>query len=286
MNTINVYNYLDYRTLLRDMFEFRKKANKNFSYRFFARKAGFSSPNFIKLVIDGLRNVTKESISKIAIGFELNKGEREFFENMVYMNQADSHEEKNFFYRKMTACRGYAKIHRMDKNMYEYYSKWYYPVVREVLVFGDRKMTAAQVAECLNPAIKEKEAERAIALLENLGFITKDNQGCWQQSENLLSTGPQVRSLAVSNFHREMIRLGAESIERVPREDRDITALTLRISSDKFDDVKEAIAGLRKELLNMAVESEEPDQVLQVNFQAFPVAMEESKPVNEQEKQQ
>jgi hypothetical protein len=44
------------------MFRYAKEQDRFFSHRFFARKAGFSSPNFLKLVMSSQRNLTHESI--------------------------------------------------------------------------------------------------------------------------------------------------------------------------------------------------------------------------------
>ena len=96
-----IFDYLDYRAFLRDMFKYRKQQAKHFSYRFFARKSGFKSPNFLKLVTDGDRNLSYESITKVAKGFSLKKQEQEYFEYLVLMNQAGTHDEKNRYYIKM-----------------------------------------------------------------------------------------------------------------------------------------------------------------------------------------
>ncbi|MFZ5563221.1 MAG: TIGR02147 family protein, partial [Thermodesulfobacteriota bacterium] len=125
MERPTVYNYLDYRQFLKEMVAYRKQKNPGFSYRAFSRLAGFKSPNFLQLVINGQRNLSNESVAKITRGFGLKKQERDFFENMVFMNQAKSHEEKDHYYKKMKGARGYTKINRLEKEQYEYFSRWY-----------------------------------------------------------------------------------------------------------------------------------------------------------------
>ena len=53
----SVYEYLDYRQFLRDHFAASKKAKPQYSFRYFSRRAGLSSSNFLKLVMDGKRNL-------------------------------------------------------------------------------------------------------------------------------------------------------------------------------------------------------------------------------------
>jgi len=271
----NIYDYMDYRTFLKDMFRFRKHKDSYFSYRYFSGKAGFSSPNFLKLVIDGKRNLTSASLAKVAKGFGFLKQEREFFENLVFMNQAKDHEEKKHYLKRIMSIKGYIKTRRIEKKSYEYFSKWFTVAVREIVMFEGRDYTAEQIASILNPKITPKEAETAINLLMDLGFIKKDKDGLWVQSDAALSTDPEVKSLAIANFHREMLKLASESIERYSANERDISALTLRVNSASMAEIKRKIIEFRKELLEFALDEETADQVLQVNLQVFPLTKKE-----------
>ena len=266
---------MDYRAFLNDMFQFRKQKDSYFSYRYFSNKAGFSSPNFIKLVIDGKRNLTNESIAKVAKGFGFSKQERESFEALVFMNQAKDHEEKNYYLKKVMSIKGYNNVRKLEKKSYEYFSKWYNLAIREIIMFGGRNYTPEQIAEILNPKITAREAEKALNLLVELGLIRKDKDGLWEQSDPALTTGPEVQSLSIANLHREMLRLATESIERYPANERDITALTLRVNGAGMEELKRRIAEFRKELLESALVEEDTDQVIQVNIQAFPLTYKE-----------
>ena len=58
----NIFEYADYREYLKDYYEHSKDTKDNFSYRYFAQKAGFASSNFLYLIIHGKRNLTKDYI--------------------------------------------------------------------------------------------------------------------------------------------------------------------------------------------------------------------------------
>lgn len=267
-----IYDYLDYRIFLGDFINYKKAVSKIYSYRFWARSCGFSSPNFIKLVVEGKRNLSHESIGKIAEGFSLDYQAREFFENLVLMNQASSIKDKDRHYRKMLAVKEYSKIARLGRESYEYFSKWYCPAIREMIGFKGLKQAHAEIAENLAPSISAKEAEKALALLEELGLIRKGDDGNYVRSDNTVTTGPEVQSLVVGNYHREMIRLAGESMDRFPKDERNITSLTLGIDPEKMDEIVRRIAALRADLLQLASTSKNPGQVVQVNFQVFPLS--------------
>ena len=92
---VNVFGYLDYRAFLKDWYRAHKIGRSTVSLRSFSKKAGFTSSNILKLVMDGHRNLTTESATQFAVGLGLNKQETSFFLHLVLYNQAKSLEEKD-----------------------------------------------------------------------------------------------------------------------------------------------------------------------------------------------
>ena len=73
------------------------------------------------------------------------------------------------------------------------------------------------------------------------------------------------------DFQAETLRLARESLERHPKEERDISTVTLAVSRRALPELKERIAEFRKSLLGMVKESPDYDEVYQFNVQLFPV---------------
>jgi len=261
-----------------------KGTASSYSYRCFAKLAGFSSPNFLQLVINGARNLTSASIAQVAKGFKLKKPEREFFEILVFMNQAANHSEKDRYYRKMISLKAQGSSKKLETAQYEYFSKWYFPVLRELVVFGDKQQTPEQLAGCLIPAVTVKEVETALTRLTDLGLIRKNDAGRWEQSNQIITTGPEVKSLLIANFHREMIAKGEQAINRFPASERDITALTFSIKQSKVLELKQKIAEFRQEMLKEFAGDEDTDQVIQINIQAFPLTKKDSSKADDTQK--
>jgi uncharacterized protein (TIGR02147 family) len=266
-----INDYLDYRAYLKDMFSYLKEEDRYFSYRFFSRKAGFSSPNFLQLVITKKRNLTHDSALKVCRGFGLKKIEREYFESLVWFNQAADNNDRNHYYKKLMALKKDASARKLDKDSYEYFSKWFYPVIREVAVLGKRSMASDEIARFLSPSISVKDVENALSALENLGLIERDKKGRYKQTQRFVTTGPEVQSLIIANYHKEMLRLATESIERHKSVERDISALTLSIHSEKIPELKEYLSGIRRDILEKYGDEADSDRVVQLNIQLFPL---------------
>jgi len=58
----------------------------------------------------------------------------------------------------------------------------------------------------------------------------------------------------------------------VQHDQREISAITVTCSPEIRQQMKEKIVALRKELLALSAQSKESTEVVQVNFQLFPVA--------------
>ena len=81
--------------LISPLSTFLRTSKRGFSFRRFSKRAGYQSPNFLKLVIDGQRNLSDDSIAKFAGAFELGPRETRDFSHLVRFNQARSDQEKN-----------------------------------------------------------------------------------------------------------------------------------------------------------------------------------------------
>jgi uncharacterized protein (TIGR02147 family) len=165
----SVFEYDDYRRFLGDAYAFYKKNFSHFSFRYFAKRAGFASPNFLKLVIEGKRNLSLESVPRFSEAFKLSKPESEFFAYLVAFNQAKSPIERADSARLMIQCKGFLKIHPLQQAEYAYYANWYYIPVRELAGFPDFKEDATWIAGKIFPRIAPVQAAQALADLVMLG---------------------------------------------------------------------------------------------------------------------
>ena len=125
-----------------------------------------------------------------------------------------------------SVSRHFRKVGRIEPDFFEYLSHWYYPTIREMTARPDFHLDATWIAQELSPPIPVEDVERALEVLLRLGYIVEEEDGV-RRGDASLTTGHEVNSLAIVNYHHQMIERGAESIERIPREYRDISALTM-----------------------------------------------------------
>ncbi len=267
-----IYQYTNYRLFINEYFHHKKNTTRNFSHRSFSEKAGFTSPNFIKLVIDKKKNLGKESVPKLCKAMELKKGETEYFSYLVFYNQAKTSIDKNYYFGLLATIKTPKNVERLNFKTFEYFNNWYNSIVREVIngIEVD-KLDNKAVAQKLQPEITASQAKKSIALLIDLGFIKVEN-GVYTQSSPLLETEWENQSLAIRNYHKKMTELAGDSLESTPVDKRNISAITSKISNEGYTKIIKRISEFREELMQIIAEDKNVDQVYQMNFQLFPVS--------------
>lgn len=267
----DIYQFLDYREYLRAYYDAAKAAVPAFSYRYFSRRAGFSSPNYLKLVMDGDRNPNADSVSKIVRGLGLASEPARFFRALVDFSQADSAERKNAAFAKVSSAQQFRAARKLDHSMFEYLSCWYIPAIREMAAREDFHDDPQWIADQVFPPITAVEAEAALIILFELGLLVVE-AGRITRGEPTWTTGHEVRSLAIGNYHRQMLERAAASIEDVPSELRDLSALTVVIQEDTVPELKELIHGFRESMIERCERDEAREAVYQLGIQLFPLS--------------
>jgi len=270
---INVFEYLDYRQYLRDFYLYCKANEYGFSHRSFSRRAGLRSSNYLKLVMEGLRNLTPEMADRFASACGLRNQEAEYFTELVMFNQATTSKERERCHKRLARYKQYREIHKLDAAQTAYYSNWYIPAIRELVARDDFSEDPTWVSRVLRPKITAAQAKKAIETLLELELIERDKKRrSLHQSKPLVTSGSGPLGHHVINYHRAMLQRAAEALETETREEREISSLTLCISQEVMLDLKERIREFRREILQVAELEGKPERVVQINFQLFPLS--------------
>ncbi len=276
---VNIFDYTDYRKYLLDYYNEQKESRKAFSYRYFARKAGINSIGLYKDVINGRQNLGRALIFKFSQAINHGKKETEYFENMVYFNEAKTVEERKLFFERMMACYR-SKAYIVDAGKYEFYSRWYYSAVRALISCRKFSNTAddhKKIAKALNPPIRPEQAKKTVKVLEKLNFIRTDKNGVYELVDKVITTGfvkteKNIAALNVVNFQKEMMRIAGDTFGRDPSEELDMSTLTLSISKRTLQEIKKELAAFRQKVAGMAERDTDPEIIYQFNQQLFPLS--------------
>ncbi len=267
----SIYTYENYRRYLGDYYTEHKKTEPGFSWRLLAKKAGFGSPVFLKLVVDGSKNLGSYSIDRVAAALLLDKSESAYLHAMVAFTHADTDYDRNYHFMRMAQIRTRAGVAKINIDQFSYYSEWFIPIVREVISNKPSGIPLQDIASKVRPKITVRQTQHAIDVLLSTGLIMLVD-GTYRQSSALIATDPDVKSLAVRNFHEQMLAHATTALRESTTDERSVSGLTLKISKKGFHSLASRIDEFREELLRIAAADNDVDRVYQVGIQLFPVS--------------
>jgi len=268
---ISVLNYTDYREYLEDYYTWQKSVNKVFSYRYFAKNAGYSSSGFYKDIVSGRSNINTSMIRKFSKAIKHSKSDEEYFEILVLYNQSNVPDDQNKYFERLQ--RFYtSKAFLVESDKYEFYSKWYYTAIRDLLNLVNFKKDYAFLARSLDPKIRPEQAKKAFSLLIKFKMIKKNKSGYYKPTDNIISTGKVIHSLNVKNFQSQMMDIAKKSLGKHSKAERNITTVSFGVGEDTYKLIEAEIKSCRKRILNMVENSKNENRLYQLNFQLFPIS--------------
>lgn len=268
----SVFEYTDHREYLGSMYRYYKSRDEKFSFRFFARRAGFRSPNFLKLVIDGARNLSEDSAKRCAEAFRLSLAESDFLIKLVRFNHCKNSAEKSAQAEELLRAKGLRKIRPLTLAQFAYYANWYYIPIREMVALEKFREDSEWISKQLLPSVEPHQVTRAIEDLLALGLLERDGTGKLQLVDLTVTTPNEVSSSSIVKYHLEMIRKAGESISTVRSNRREISAVCIPVSENALTKIKQRIQEFRAEILAIASEDQKPEMIYQLNFQFFPLS--------------
>ena len=202
---------------------------------------------------------------------ELKLKKAEYFKLLVLYGKAKSDHEIKHYFEKLLTFIG-IDGQRVQVDQYEFYQKWYYTAIRELIHIIKFRDNYSALGRMLNPPITPTQTRKAVALLERLGFIKRNRQQVYELTDVFISAGENWKSAAVRTFQAETMKLALRALEEIPKDERDISTVTITLNKDGLEQARERIRQLHKDLFAIADACENMDDIYQVNMQMFPLS--------------
>ena len=270
----SVFEYRNYREYIRDFYESRKRCSA-FTWREFAKLAGFSSSGYLKLVCDGKTRLSKVAVEKVLPAMKLSGVQADFFRQMVMFCDSPRPEVRQAAFQQMMSI---AQENRVE--LFEYFSSWANPALRELAPIM-KGATPLEMGHALVPAISAAEARESLELQESLGLLKKDECGNYHQTSEGVSSTREVVSATVVNMQKQYAQLAAEALERYTRDYRHVSGMTMGLDREAYERLAAELDAFRKKVADIVSNVKSYDRVYRLNLQLFPL----SKKVEKNEKE-
>jgi uncharacterized protein (TIGR02147 family) len=269
--SVSVFQFLDAREFLRQAYEAGKRANPAFSQRYIAQVLKASSSSFFRDVLSGKSKLTPVRVLGFSRLFKLTKPETAYFENLVQYTQAETGAEKRHALEKLKAAAPQSRHTLLSAFQTEYFSKWHYAAVRELLAVYDFRGDYEELARQLNPAITAAEARDAVQLLLRLKLIRKTPHDGLEPVDRVVLSGEtlpaNLRPAILGNLD-----LARRALDRFAPPARPFSYFTVSVSETSLRQIQDKLQALGREVLELVTQDQDVDRLYQLNLQLFPLS--------------
>lgn len=265
-----IVEYVDYRKFIQDYYDERKRSSA-FTWREFARKAGFSSAVYLKYVCEGKKNLSVGAAGSVASAMGLAGFEHTYFVLMVSYAHAKGDEAKQAAFEERCALAAAHKVRVLGDEEFKYFKSWKNSVLRELAPHmpGAKPL---EMAKACKPSLTAAEVCETLDFLLRAGLLKKDKRGHYYQTDKSISMGAvDAVPVAARDLQRQMGELAIKSLS-LPLEERDMSGITMGLTRRSYERIKKELAACRRRIVAIASEEDETEQVYRLNLQLFPLS--------------
>jgi uncharacterized protein (TIGR02147 family) len=272
--------YVDYRQYLKDFYNYKlyesRNSYSNYSYKVFSASADIKSPNYLKMIIEGGRNLTEDTAKKFARALGLDKSGSDEFLALVEYNQALDASERNRHLKRLNELRTQKKLKsgEITEDRVNAVPKWISWVLLALADQKDADFSIDGIRNLLSRKASPDDIRKSLQqLFEQQSLVHDPLTGNIKKG---MVAPPQEDLLpdTVRKIQAELMYLGMEALLNSAPQEREIGTVTVCLTEKEFEKLKFEMRHLRKRILKDALiarDSSKGDRIYQFNVQLFPL---------------
>jgi uncharacterized protein (TIGR02147 family) len=272
--------YTDYRQFLKDVYDYRRLTESTgfrpYSYSTFSAAADIKSPNYLKLIIEGRRNLSEDMIYKFARALRLSRPETEEFRALVLYGQAVEPIERNHSLKELAdlrAQRAFESGH-INQRSWDKVPGWIGWVLYAMTEQSGVEFNPQALQKLFRAKAGPEDIRESLRKLIESGELNQSHDGAITKARDLIESPQDLPVALIRKLQAELIYLGIESLFRDSPKDREFGAMTIAMTEEEFQQVRFELRQLRKRLqrdISVKRKATKGDRVYQLNVQLFPV---------------
>lgn len=273
--------YSDFRQYLKDFYEFKRRETagdlRPYSYATFSASADIRSPNYLKMIIEGQRNLSGEMVKKFAKALGLNKDDTEEFAALVSYGQCTDPLERNQHLKALSELRALRQLKsgEIKADAFEKVPNWITWVLYALADQKDAIFDYDRLFEILKGKALKDDIRRSLGRMVQAGDLTINPEtGEIDKGRELMSGSEDIPVALVRKLQSELIYLALEALYQEDPHDREFGAMTVALTEEEFEQLKFELRQFRKRWfkdISVRRKQAKGDRVVQLNIQLFPL---------------
>lgn len=267
-----VFEFLEYRDILKEAYEERKAAMSLFSYRMMGDRLEIDGSYLFRILQKEL-HLPSRCLPRAIEFLGLTGRSAEYFQLLSAYQRERGAKARQEILEKALSLRDVERSQLKDKEL-AFFRDWWVVAVRCLLEVVNGRANPSELASRLRPNVSEEEVKAALDLLLKLGLVKKASSGRLILAQTHLTASGNDKAQAVQGFQKRMLRLAEESFDRFPKGQRDVSTLSVAIDGVAWNEIREMLRESRRQIQKRVEESTHPDRVMQIVMAFFPLAPE------------
>ena len=265
-----ITEYQDYRCYMQEFYD-EKKRTSAFTWREFARLAGFVSPTYLKLVCEGKTRLKNDGVERTALAMRLVGYEVDYFRAMVRYAHAKTDYDRKKAYDEMLCIAREHKVKVVDGDAFAYFETWKNPVIRELAPIMPGAKPGDIAKQCCQE-VSAGEVRESLDFMTKVGLLKKDRKGEYAQTDKALMGNSEVMPVAIRSMHRDMANFAVHAIDDFAISDRNFMGVTMGVDRETYEQIVQEMETFRRRIVALANTTKNVKQVYRLNLQMFPLS--------------
>ncbi len=267
---IDIFAYSNVRHFMRDYYDLRHQANRNFSHRYLAKALGEKSPSFLQKFIDNERRLNPHQVETIVRIFNMAEHEAKYFRVLYLYSTATTRTEQELYLDQLVSL-NHTPRRELSSDLREYYSHWYNPVIRSVLSVVKMGNDFKKIASMIHPKVTARQVQSAVQLLAKLKLIAWSDEGFWVPSDEGLFTKDSFHDAFVQGYRQQCLDLASQLLASQTKSNpMHFSTAAMSVSESAHQRILRKLDKFRSDIRSIVRKDDQvPRKVIQFQIQAF-----------------
>lgn len=257
----------DYREILKGEYQKRLEKNPGYSLRSFSRDLKVS-PSMLSEVFNFKKTMTRKTAQRIALSLGLSRPKTELFLLSVDLENPGFHESRELIQQKIEKSIRMKKDRSLTDEEFAMISDHRHLVFLAMIKLSGFKNQLSWIAKALG--VFQYQARTILNHLTRLKVIHIDSKNQIQVNDGYLRTTEGDQSIAVREFHKNVLRKTVSAVDALPAKERDLYTSIFAFQADDFEAVQKDIRDFHAMIYEKYSKKPDANRVYSVQTQFVP----------------
>ena len=274
MNKPDIFDYLDLRLYLEDLYKYRKTTESGFSYEAWAAEIGFRSRSYLRDLVIGKKPLHDSLLLPLSRGLDLDQDRLDYLILLMHYSVAPSVDLK-LSYGRQLLYKWKVKIQQVQiADLVGFLSDSLVPVLFTYLSFPDASSDLEQMAEYFGVERERIQNSLRCLVWQKIVDGQFDEQGrvYYKTVQPFFAVPSENGNSLLKSFHKEGLKLAEQAMDR-PSAERKCYATFLAMDEKQFLEFQKVVQDFNQRILG-AFHSQQlgEKRIYRFNAQVFPVS--------------